>query len=318
MVKGLVMKKFRTLFVVLACALAIATATFFFHTSAKLSSSAQTASEHGFESAKPDTSKATNQTIVKKSDKSGMRGSNLPPVGIRLVLIKDELKTRAKDGDLPAAQRLVHDVTQCEWSNRVLGAAAAADPAKISVRRQSQIDRAHEASKICADLPAQTVKESLYPALLQAAQLGDSEAMGCYVVSPYNITGGDPTEPTDIHNANAIQLLQASFQSGDWKAVGLLQGIYSPSRTSSSALASLGEIDPVEAYKYLRLLRLGAIGEYADSLDRKLGQLENLSAVPAKQRSDADSWASAAFQQYFAKNSPVSAYPAACTNPYPY
>ena len=77
-----------------------------------------------------------------------------------------------------------------------------------------------------------------------------------------------------------------------------------------SMLSSVSDGDPLTIYRMNRLLRLGAIGDYAQDLDI-LAHTEEL--TPA-QVAESNEWALNVFNAHFANSPKLSEQPEACAN----
>jgi hypothetical protein len=139
---------------------------------------------------------------------------------------------------------------------------------------------------------------SFTPLLLQAAQLGDLEALDCYVGTDFDRMDGllDHPEWINQYRAQVPGLVESALQRGDWVIVDLLHHAYSGA-FDTSARGQLFGIDPVMDYRLLRLEQLGATGGFADKLaPRVAGAAKALSSAQA---AAAEAWASDYYSRYF-------------------
>jgi hypothetical protein len=242
--------------------------------------------------------------------------SPLPPPGMPLAQIYDVLKHRAEAGDEAAATRLFHEVHRCnvvEQDWRVLAEAmplAATNEnrsnSSIGIVRGSQVDvklvRAVSAfvqanSARCEGVTVEQL-ESITPLTLRVAQLGDLKALDCYVGSEFDRMEGilDHPEWIEQYRTQVPALVESALRRGDWFGVELLRQAYSGASESSPLSQLLGS-DPAMAYRLLRLERLGATGNFADELERRL--VAAARELTPGQVANADAWAGDFHSRYF-------------------
>ncbi len=144
------------------------------------------------------------------------------------------------------------------------------------------------------------------PTVLRAAQLGDDDAADCYVGSELGNQPGlldHPQWVTDFKE-NAVDLANATVTHGDWTAVRLLALAYVGTFYGSILTQATGT-NPANAYRYLRLWRMGAgEKENIDFIDKQIAQAA--AQITQVDRDAADRWAQNAYQQYFSKNPKVT------------
>ena len=243
----------------------------------------------------------------------------LPPPGTPLKEIYDELKARADAGDASAASRLFDDLSQCNSARAkiatqpvLLEHALREDLSKLSERdlRQreaflgamsEQIEKARRAEAVCAGLSVD--QQQITPVALRAAQLGDAVAANCYVGGFPMLGRGLLSHPEWVtqYRDNALSIAEATVVQGDWNMVAQLQHAYVES--APDAVGALGEVtgvDPVLAYRYLRLERLGASERTAAQIDRDIAAAEQ--ALSPSQIAAATTWAQDTYARYFASH----------------
>lgn len=241
----------------------------------------------------------------------------LPPPGTPLKDVYDELKARADAGDAGAASRLFADLSGCNSARAKIAAqpvllehALGEDLSKLSEsdlrERESflgamsgQIEKARNAEAVCAGLSDD--QQQITPVALRAAQLGDAVAANCYVGGFPLLGKGLLAHPEWVtqYRDNALSIAQAIVAQGDWSMVAQLREAYAESaRDAFDALGELTGADPVQAYRYLRLERLGASERTAAQIDRDLAAAERRLA-PADVAAAA-TWAQETYARSFA------------------
>jgi len=248
----------------------------------------------------------------------------LPPPGTPLVQIYDELKARSDAGDVVAAGRLFQEAHRCfraRMTTLALPATARAilrqDTSKLDAeqlkereerlgRIEQEIDEARAEKTGCEGLTDEQLQ--LAPLAMQAARLGDAEATRCYVSGLFLYAGGllDHPEWLAEYRSSALPLAEAALARGDWAIVEQLRNSYS----GWSRIAPMGQllgIDPAQAYRYLKLQRLGAPESSAARLDDELALATH--ELSAEQIAAGDAWAQGAYLRYFG-GQPASSDPA--------
>ncbi|HEX6833437.1 MAG TPA: hypothetical protein VF132_07885 [Rudaea sp.] len=239
----------------------------------------------------------------------------LPPDGTPLTKILDDLKARAEDGDAPAASRLFHDLGTCSTLREVKRTLPRQIPHALERDTKDMTPEQLKHQEAWLDLlekenafvdknqalcegvgDAQLV--DFVPATLQAAQLGDHQAINCYIGRELMMTPGllDHPEWLSQFKENAVPLAESAVQQGDWAAAGMLAQAYAGT-FSSSLLAQATGTDPAKSYGYLRLERLGATGDFATRLDRRLADAAQ--GLSPAQIGDAEAWAQSTYTNAF-------------------
>jgi hypothetical protein len=240
----------------------------------------------------------------------------LPSKETPLKDVLDELQARADAGDAEAASRLARDLNKCTRIDelkrtlpQMLPLVLAEDDKNQSVDElswhekmlgiyQQKLDLIRDNESFCAGVGREDL-ETVTPALLRAAQLGDLASTNCYLgMSTLGMPGllDHPEWLTD-YKQNALQLVQAAFERGDWVAVGMLEHAYGPFRFQTQFLTQLTEPDTTAYYRYLRLQRLGASGDFLARLDKQIEAAQQDLTPP--QIADGDAWAQDAYTRYF-------------------
>jgi hypothetical protein len=268
------------------------------------------------------TSKAEDAGKRTRTQKS-MAGSAiaaLPPRGTPVAETYEQLKIRADSGDATAASRLYHDLHRCRMARtfqQIIDARldrelpSEAGTTRLSAteikRRQTaldsmqeQLDFVRDNEALCAGLGDERIN-SIVPASLRAAQLGDLRALDCYVGSDMALPGLlDHPEWLTQFKENLPNLMDAAIERGDWVVVELAHHAYAGAFPDTPRGQLLGA-DPVMDYRYLRLERLGAGGTFITKLDRMLNEASR--QLTPQQVADGDSWAQDQYARYFAGSS---------------
>ena len=256
----------------------------------------------------PAASKAT------KKLKSADVTTALPPPGTPLVQIYGELKARADAGDVTAAARLFQEAQRC-FRNRFMlltmprsvatllrqdtskfNAEQLKDREENLARVEQEVKDARAGYAGCEGLTDAQLQ--LAPLTLQAAKLGDADASRCYVSGVFLYTGGllDHPEWLSEYRSSALPLAKAAIGRGDWAMVAQLRNGYS----GELAIAPLGQLlgfDPAQAYRYLKLQRLGAREGSVPRLDDELATA--VRELSVEQIADGDAWAQENYLHYF-------------------
>jgi hypothetical protein len=256
------------------------------------------------------------ERFMLKPRPAGLKSEASPPPGTPLAQIYDILKRRADAGDAAAATRLFHEVHRCnvvQQDSRMLAeamrlATTNENPGNTSIGivRGSQVDvklvRAVSAfvqanSARCEGVTVEHLA-SITPLTLRVAQLGDLEALDCYVGSRFDRMEGLLTHPewVEQYRTQVPALVESALQRGDWFVVELLRQAYSGT-SESEPLSQLFGSDPAMAYRLLRLERLGATGNFADELEVSLAAAAR--ELTPGQVANADAWAGDFHSRYF-------------------
>ena len=251
-------------------------------------------------------------------DPSAVIAVPLPPAGAPLAQIYDELKARANAGDAQAASRLYHGLNRCRVADsyrrhisRVLPGLLDADGRLHDVPLEQQ-DHALQITQewvayvernkdFCAGTSDEQLA-SIIPTALLAATLGDQKALDCYIGTDFTSMSNlfDHPEVITQYRDNVPGLIDTAIRKGDWVALDLAQRAYS-GESEGTPLGQLIAADPLVAYRYQRLERLGASGEFAAELDRQIAQTAG--HLTPTQIIAGDSWAQDQYSRYFNSSS---------------
>jgi hypothetical protein len=256
--------------------------------------------------------------VVRKKLTNGAAsaGTSAPAAaGLPLKDIFADLKARADANDPAAATELYRDLGRCQYERdmarllpKILPSVLDRDTSKDSLETlknrdgmlqnmQKELDFVQRNQAFCADLDNATLQQYV-PSALKAAQLGDPRAARCYLGGAVERTSGllDHPEWLSDFKQNAMSLADQGIQQGDWGIAALLGHAYG-GLFSSSFLTQVTGTDPVKAYQYLKLQRLGANGDFVSNLD---SQLATASAdLTPDQIAQGDAWAQQTYTQYY-------------------
>ena len=152
---------------------------------------------------------------------------------------------------------------------------------------------------------------------IQAAKAGDPDAQLCYIESKFWVNGRAMDFSDDDraeYQRDAPIYIQQALERGDWRVATLLS-----SKRASGMRNTVGSDDAYVQYKMNRLLRLGADGQYAETLDRD-AQIDYLSAgisqaprLSQEQIAQANAEAKDYYDRSFKNQPPLSEAPKVCT-----
>jgi hypothetical protein len=184
------------------------------------------------------------------------------------------------------------------------------------VDHQDRIREAHSRMVSCGD--EKTLARRYYEATKSAAKNGDLEAQLCYVSGSFADPDG-MTHYTDEdlaeYRATAPAYVDAALERGDWRMAGVLARHFVDGFDLSRLLDRIGE--PATIYKMDALLRLGAVGDYADTLASAMQDIAHPDlnpdlALSAASIAAAEDWARAAYARSFSGSPPLHEAPAGC------
>lgn len=243
----------------------------------------------------------------------------LPPPDTPLTKIYEELKARADADDAEAASRLFNDLGRCssvrELSHllpRIAPHVLEGDTKDLTpdqLQRQEvrlnsfkqEVDFVQKNQPMCEGLSDDQMT-SLVPVSLQAAQLGNHDALNCYIGHELTMQPGllDHPEWLTQYKAVAVALANSAVQQGDWTTVNMLKNAYAATYSSSLLTQATG-VDPMKSYEYLKLQRLGAGNDFAARLDKRL--VDEAQQLTPAQLAEADAWAQSTYSSYFGGSS---------------
>lgn len=227
----------------------------------------------------------------------------------------DALEARAEAGDPAAASQLYRDVHRCVTAGRYrqyidriererprgsgdVGIFEFTSSEQQRIRMQSEMRSFVAASAVrCEGISADRL-DALVPAALRAAQLGDLKATDCFLGMGFEQMPGllDHPEWLTAVRDNTAALFDSAISRGDWVAVELISHAYAGIFADTPG-AQVYRPDVAMNYRYKRLERLGATGDFATRLDEQLRDLA--SGLTAMQIAEGDAWAAAAFDRDF-------------------
>ena len=181
---------------------------------------------------------------------------------------------------------------------------------------------ASSAEKFLANCPSDQaiVVKDYYNATKTAAKAGDGDAQLCYLAAYFvDAQGKSEYTTADVqeYKSTAPDYVSQAFKRGDWRVVTLLATRFtSPPQTLLPLLDDIGQ--PQTIYKMNKLLRLGATGTYASSLDSIISDyiqptgVAQDDTIPEQKVAEANKWAQETYNQYFTGNVPLTEPPAIC------
>jgi hypothetical protein len=162
--------------------------------------------------------------------------------------------------------------------------------------------------------------KNYYDSTKQAAQHGDVNAQLCYLQSSFTEFDARSQHYTDKdvadYKASSPVYIQQAFQRGDWRVVQLLSNDRHGGITGLAiGIPDIGTTRTI--FKMLTLLRLGAIGDYANQLDSQIDMLvrPDEKANPELPQSVMDedkAWAQETYSKYFSSSPRLKETPFPC------
>jgi hypothetical protein len=238
-----------------------------------------------------------------------------------LADLRDTLMVRADSGDIEAARRLAHDAVRCvnaayetdRMQDNLEGPDVAAKTAAIR----------NTLSAVCHGMGREEIFSLSRHAVLRAAELGDVDSQLCALTlrftNPHHSAEGNLSEEESAQLASAAANYEASaFARGDWRIAQ-----FRALQTQTSGHGRIGgriapvSSDPLTLYRMERLLRLGAVGDYAQYLDEQIDRVLNESSSQGMDLSpqaikEADAWAFAQYQNIFSASPTLESAPRLC------
>lgn len=172
----------------------------------------------------------------------------------------------------------------------------------------------------CGDIT--DVAARYFEATKRAANAGDADAQMCYLQGEFGTSNGRPlfTEAElEAYGRVAPLYVDSALRRGDWRIVELMtKDSFHPGIEPVRQIPDIGK--PETIYKMRKLLRLGASGSFAKSLDGDLNgmihpDLVPEAALPADVIKRGDAWAQQTFNEYFSGVSGLTGRPAVCMEP---
>ena len=158
-----------------------------------------------------------------------------------------------------------------------------------------------------------------FEATRQAARAGDADAQMCYLQGAFGTSTGESLfTDTDLdeYGRAAPRYVDAALRRGDWRIAELMtKDNFHPGVEPIRQIPDIGK--PETIYKMTKLLRLGASGSYAESLQRQLEgmihpDLVPEAALPADVVKRGDAWARQTYNEYFSGVAGLTERPEVC------
>ena len=255
-------------------------------------------------------------------DKPGQNVSSRPAVPQ-----PREAPNRGADKDLHTT---FSDLHQCYSSSQAVNAAKSradcsffnSKPgfekayAECLARAQDEVNAMHSAAASMKNCPADegALIADYYQATKKAARAGDVDAQYCYLFSHFEDSQGHShytSQDIEDYKADSPKYVAAAFKRGDWRIVSLLSTHFTdPPRSLLPLLDGIGQAETI--YKMTKLLRLGATGDYAASLDNTLNlylhpaQNGSSDSLPKDKIAEDDKWAQETYEQHFQGQRPLT------------
>lgn len=178
-------------------------------------------------------------------------------------------------------------------------------------RRAKSIDE-NAVISACSRDP-QALSDKYNAAVRAAAEAGNFDAQVCFVQG----AGGQGAVQVDVpeYRARAGAYLNHALDRGDWRAVELLSTSPMSIAHGAGMLVNLPEVGKWEtAYGALKLLRLGAVGDYAKSLDGRLAEAAHW--LGSDKVRAAEQWARDMYRTRFSDSPKLTADPVPCLASY--
>ncbi|MEF3082081.1 hypothetical protein V3391_07615 [Luteimonas sp. SMYT11W] len=162
----------------------------------------------------------------------------------------------------------------------------------------------------CVTQDPLTEEERYFENTVRAAALGDVDAQLCYVNANFKLQRPFTAEENKAYYDSARKYIDAAISRGDWRIVEILRSAGPGVAQAESLLFQVTAGDQVTVYKMNRLLKLGAEGRYAQTLD-------NLNEVPVhpygpSDVEEADEWARRTYESNFRKSPRLREAPMRC------
>ncbi|HVJ63284.1 MAG TPA: hypothetical protein VM555_11310 [Tahibacter sp.] len=145
--------------------------------------------------------------------------------------------------------------------------------------------------------------------VVAAAEAGDKDAALCFIQSDFMLERPWSAEEVARYKILAPVYIDRALSAGDWRIAELLsmgpRGI-----SSGSLLGTQTRGDRITQYRMNRLLRLGAIGDYAAKLD--ILSTNPGSPLPGNDQTAAEAWAKDMHARYFLNSPKLDSNPIPC------
>ena len=169
----------------------------------------------------------------------------------------------------------------------------------------SKIQNAQARMSSCG-AQAANINETYYRSVVKAAELGNADAQICYVQAIFNHNFTDDEIKRYKHFAGIYS--NDAFKRGDWRIAQLMSVDAASVAHGAGLLQYLTSGNPVTVYRMNRLMRLGAVGDYASFLDNT----SNVKKLTPEQVADTEAWAQQEFSNYFSNSPKLDKAPVPC------
>lgn len=209
--------------------------------------------------------------------------------------------------------------------------------ARLSKRFPSGVVAASDIAGAACPATKEQNADVYYRSMYSAAMDGDVEAEYCFIdrdKASFMAAAGNPDDSTIRElDDQSIAWARSAFERGDWRVVNYIASNLTNHRNSTYLLSALPDFETAKAdplfarLSLYKLLRLGAAGDYAASLDKLLsitlgkdggatsGDHSNTDGFVTADEQAADSWAKNMFDRYFIGSPMSSEEPSFCSYP---
>lgn len=163
------------------------------------------------------------------------------------------------------------------------------------------------------------VETRYFDATKKAARAGDADAQLCYLRGNFGALSGQSLfsdEDVEEYKRVAPQYINSAISRGDWRVVQLMtKRSFHPGEGPVTQIPDIGK--PETIYRMTKLLRLGASGFYAKTLDMQVNgmihpDLVPEAALPPDVIKNGDEWAQQTFNEHFSGVVGLTEAPTVC------
>lgn len=171
----------------------------------------------------------------------------------------------------------------------------------------------------CGGVGATEFEDIRYQLVEEEAKKGDVDAQVCFVQSDFDLRKFRKFSQENMgqYKTEASAYIEAAMARGDWRIPALFTLSSQAIAHSHGLLWQIAKGDDMTVYRMTRLLRLGAVGDYALELDRKLAEFtqaraNGLEGYAPEQLAEEDEWARQQYIKNFSNSPPLAYAPVVC------
>ena len=183
----------------------------------------------------------------------------------------------------------------CERREALILASAAADNARLSS---------------CSSLDPGAAEQKNFEYTSRAAALGDVDAQLCYVNADFKLPRPWTAQEHTDYADRAPQYVEAALSRGDWRVVEILRVASRGVAEERGLVYQLTTGDQLAIYRMNRLLRMGAVDDYARYLDNLLER--PVFPHDEEEIAQADRWVRTVFNDHFRTSPSLRTAPNTC------